>query len=236
MMLATPFTGYLIYVVVGGVAATGYLARRRRLRAEEDAIETWAATNGYLPVEQPIGSTSTLSADNGQAGPCFAVPVGEQEAALFAFSYTVGSGKEQVTVDTTVVQAELAAGFPHFRVVPRHAQHLPLGPGDEQEMDLESIEFHRDHKLLVGRDGDRDALERLFDPETIVWWIALGTGAPIVEYQNGCMVVRSLDALTDGSELDALVVRAKMIAGRVLAEGLLHKPEDGPGTTQSPTG
>ena len=223
-MLASPFSGYLMYVVVSGIAAIGYVARRRRLQAEEDAIETWAAGNGYAQVEQPFGSTSTLSADNGQAGPCFAVPVGEQEAALFAFTYTIGSGRDQVTVDTTVVQAELAAGFPHFRVLPRHARHLPPGPGDEQELDLESIEFHRDHRLLVGREGDRNALTRLFDPETLVWWIGLGASAPIVEYQTGCLVVRSLTALTDRSQLDTLVGQAQQIAGRVLSEGLLHQP------------
>jgi hypothetical protein len=224
-MLATPFSGYLIYVVVGGIAAAGYMVRRRRLQAEEDAIETWAAGSGHARVDQPFGSTSTLSADNGRAGPCFAVPVGEQEAALFAFTYTIGSGRDQVTVDTTIVQAELAAGFPHFRVVPRHARHLPSGPGDEQELDLESIEFDRDNRVLVGRDGDRNALMRLFDPETIVWWIGLGRTAPIVEYQTGCMVVRSLTALTDPSGLDTLVGQAQKIAGRVLSEGLLHQPD-----------
>jgi hypothetical protein len=234
-MLATPFTGYLMYIVVGGFAAIGYVVRRRRLQAEEDAIETWAAGNGYAPVDQPFGSTSTLSADNGQAGPCFAVPVGEQQAALFAFTYTIGSGRDQVTVDTTVVQAELAAGFPHFRVLPRHARHLPPGPGAEQELDLESIEFDRENRVLVDRDGDRNALMRLFDPETIVWWIGLGTDAPIVEYQTGCMVVRSLTALTDRSELDTLVGQAQKIAGRVLAEGLLHQPES-PGGLLPPRG
>ncbi len=223
MMLATPFTGYLMYLVVGGVAAAGYLARRRRLRAEEDAIELWAAGNGYSQVEQPAGSTPTLTADNASAGPCFAVPVGEQEAALFAFSYTVGSGRDQVTVDTTVVQAALAAGFPHFRVLPRHGRHLPDGPGDEQEVELESIEFSRDHRLLAGRDGDRDALLRLFDPETIVWWINLGSLAPIVEYQTGTLVVRSTVPLSEGGELDMLVEQAKAIARRVLSEGLLHR-------------
>lgn len=234
-MLTTPFTGYLMYVFVGGVATIGYVVRRRRLQAEEDAIETWAAGNGYAQVDQPFGSTSTLAADNGQAGPCFAVPVGEQQAALFAFTYTIGSGRDQVTVDTTVVQAELAAGFPHFRVVPRDARHLPPGPGDEQELDLESIEFDRDNQVLVARDGDRNALMRLFDPETIVWWIGLGTDAPIVEYQAGCMVVRSLSALTDRSELDTLVGQAQKIAGRVLAEGQLHKPES-PGGLLPPRG
>jgi hypothetical protein len=228
-MLATPFSGYLIWIAFAGFAVVAYVARQRRLRAEEDAIETWAAGKGYPQTEQPIGSSPTLMADNGRPGLCFAVPVAEQGGALFAFSYTVGSGRDRVSVDTTVVQAELAAGFPHFRVLPRHPRNLPPGPGDEQELDLESIEFHQDHQLLVARNGDRDALMRLFDPETIVWWIGLGSLAPIVEYQTGCLVVRSSVALTDASELDMLVDQAQTVAKRVLAEGLLHQPDTAAG-------
>jgi hypothetical protein len=112
-------------------------------------------------------------------------------------------------------------------VLPRRARHLPPGPGDEQELDLESIEFTRDNRLLVGRTGDRDALLRLFDPETIVWWIGQAALAPIVEYQTGCLVVRSTRALTDAAELDTLVEQAQRIAKRVLAEGMLHQPGAG---------
>ena len=90
-------------------------------------------------------------------------------------------------------------------------------------MELESVEFQRDHRLVAGRDGDRDALLRLFDPETIVWWIDLGSLAPIVEYQTGTLVVRSTVPLSDGGEYDMLVGQAARIAGRVLAEGLLHR-------------
>jgi hypothetical protein len=209
-------------LAIGFAAYRGYLRMQGR-EDRESAIETWAALNGYEMVDQPAGSTPTLEADNASAGPCFAVPVGEQDAALFAFTYTVGSGKDEVTVDTTVVQAELAAGFPHFRVLPRHGRNLPPGPGGEQQVELESVEFQRDHRLLAGRDVDRDALIRLFDPETIVWWIDLGSLAPIVEYQTGTLVVRSTVALTDGAEFDMLVGQAQKIAGRVLAEGLLHR-------------
>jgi hypothetical protein len=210
------------------VAFVGFAAYRTYLRWQgrqdrENAIETWAALNGYGLVPQPAGSTPTLEADNGQAGPCFAVPVGEQGGALFAYTYTVGSGRDEVTVDTTIVQAELAAGFPHFRVLPRHGRNLPAGPGDEREVELESVEFQRDHRLLAGRDGDRDALLRLFDPETIVWWLDLGSLAPIVEYQTGTLVVRSTVPLSDGSEYDMLVSQAARIGRRVLAEGLLHR-------------
>jgi hypothetical protein len=151
------------------------------------------------------------------------VPVGEQGGALFAFTYTVGSGRDQVTVDTTIVQAELAAGFPHFRVLPRHARNLPTGPGDEHEVELESVEFQRDHRLVAGRDGDRDALLRLFDPETIVWWIDQGRLAPMVEYQTGTLVVRSREPLTDDAEYESLLGQAQTVARRVLAEGLLHR-------------
>lgn len=224
-MLTIAFGGSLMWLVAGGFGVVAYIVRQRRLQAERDAIAAWAASRGYQPAERPAGDTPTLDADNGTAGPCYAVPVGDDDGALFAFSYSVGSGRDRVDVDTTVVQAQLSAGFPQFRVLPRHPRHLPPGPGGEQELDLESVEFHRDHQLLVARDGDREAVERLFDPETIVWWIGLGAGAPIVEYQLGCLVVRSGSALTGAAELDALVGQAQQIARRVLAEGLLHRPD-----------
>jgi hypothetical protein len=222
-MTPFPVPQLLIPLAFAGFAAyRGYLRLQGR-EDRENALETWAALNGYDLVPEPDGSTPTLEADNGSAGPCFAVPVGEQGGALFAFTYTVGSGRDQVTVDTTIVQAALAAGFPHFRVLPRHGRNLPIGPGDEHEVELESVEFQRDHRLVAGRDGDRDALLRLFDPETIVWWIDLGSLAPIVEYQMGTLVVRSTVPLSDGDEYDMLVDQAARIAGRVLAEGLLHR-------------
>jgi hypothetical protein len=222
-ILTTPYLLYYVIPLAPAVygAYRGYLRMQGREQAES-ALESWAALNGYQLVPQPDGSTPTLAADNGRSGPCFEVPVGEQSAALFGFSYTVGSGKEQVTVDTTIVQALLAAGFPHFRVVPRNAHQLPPGPGDEHEVELESIEFQRDHKLLAGQSADRAALERMFDPETIVWWINQGSLAPIVEYQTGTLVVRSTLPLSDAGEYDMLLGQAQKIAGRVLAEGLLH--------------
>src|SRR5437879_2567066 len=168
MLAAT--TPYLLYAVpLGSVAFAAYRGYLRLQGREqrEDALDTWAALNGHQLVDEPAGSTPTLTADNGQAGPCFAVPVGEMGAAVFAFTYTVGSGRDQVTIDTTIVQAELAAGFPHFRVVPREAHRLPSGP-DESEVELESVEFQRDYRLMAATHGDRDALLRLFDPETIV--------------------------------------------------------------------
>jgi hypothetical protein len=223
-ILATPYMLYYAIPLAPAVygAYRGYLRMQGREQAES-ALESWAALNGYQLVPQPDGSTPTLAAGNGRSGPCFEVPVGERSAALFAFSYTVGSGRDQVTVDTTIVQALLAAGFPHFRVVPRDAHRLPPGPGDEHEVELESIEFQRDHKLLAGHGGDPAVLERMFDPETIVWWINQGSLAPIVEYQMGTLVVRSTLPLSDASEYEMLLGQAQTIAGRVLAEGLLHQ-------------
>jgi hypothetical protein len=224
MILTTPYMLYYVIPLAPALygAYRGYLRIQGREQAES-ALESWAALHGYQLVSQPDGSTPTLAADNGRSGPCFAVPVGEQSAALFEFSYTVGSGRDQVTVDTTIVQAPLAAGFPHFRVVPRNGRQLPPGPGDEREVELESIEFQRDHKLLAGQNGDRAALEQMFDPETIVWWINQGSLAPIVEYQMGTLVVRSILPLSDAGGYDMLLAQAQKIAGRVLAEGLLHQ-------------
>ena len=211
----------LVFAVVTFGLFRAYLRMQAR-DERENALETWAARNGFESAFQPTGSTPTLEAENGRAGPCFAVPVGEQEAAMFAFSYTFGSGRDQVEVETTLVQALLAAGFPHFRVLPRHADRLPPGPGDEHEVQLESIEFQHAHRLVAGRSGDLDALMRLFDPEMIVWWLDQGSLAPIVEYQMGTLVVRSTVALDDGAQYDMLLAQAQKIATAVLAQGSLH--------------
>ena len=212
----------LVFAVVTFGLFRAYLRMQAR-DERENALETWPAQNGFESSYQPTGSTPTLEADNGHAGPCFAVPVGEQEAAMFAFSYTIGSGRDQVDVETTLVQAVLAAGFPHFRVLPAHADRLPPGPGDEHEVQLESIEFQHAHRLLAARGGDLDALMRLFDPEMIVWWLDQGSLAPIVEYQMGTLVVRSTVPLDESAQYDMLLAHAQKIATGVLAQGSLHR-------------
>ena len=128
--------------------------------------------------------------------------------------------------EATVVQAMLAAGFPHFRVVPRHRFVAPAVDGwNEQEVQLESLEFARDHRLLAAPDGDREMLLRLFDPELIVWYLGLGSAAPVIEYGVGTLVVSAGRACGTDAEFDALLAQARHIAQRVLAEGLLHRPD-----------
>jgi len=110
-------------------------------------------------------------------------------------------------------------------VVPRHANDLPSGPWGDREMDLESVEFHDDHRLLVDHDGDREVLERVFDPETIVWLTGLGDSAPVIEYQLGTLAVVAHRECVEGADFDVLLEQAQRIARRVLAEGLLHRPD-----------
>ena len=136
----------------------------------------------------------------------------------------IQEGRDVRIGEATVVSAMLAAGFPHFRVVPRHGFVAPSAGWDEQELHLESAELEADFRVLVGRDGDRQALLELFDPETIVWLINLGPVAPVIEYQLGTLVVVSRHPCTTDVELDALSEQARFLAGRVLAEGLLHRP------------
>jgi hypothetical protein len=109
-------------------------------------------------------------------------------------------------------------------VVPRHGFVAPSAGWDEQELHLESAELEADFRVLVGRDGDRQALLELFDPETIVWLINLGRAAPVIEYRLGRLVVVSGHPCTTDVELDALAEQARYLAGRVLAVGLLHRP------------
>src|SRR5262249_45609843 len=128
VMLATPVTGYLMWFVFAGVGIAAYIARTRRWRAEEESIESWAAGKGYQPGARGFAAPPLRQATNGHVGPCFTVPIGDGDGALFAFTYTIGSGRDQRAVDTTLVQANLAPGLPQFRVVPRHANDLPSGP------------------------------------------------------------------------------------------------------------
>ena len=124
-----------------------------------------------------------------------------------------------------MVQATLAAGFPHFRVVPRDGRIAPAHGGDERELQLESVEFAQRFRLLAGRGGDHETLLRLFDPDTIVWFIEQGETAPVVEYQLGTLAVVSRYLCTTDIEFDALLAQAQHIAQRILAEGLLHQPD-----------
>jgi hypothetical protein len=219
-MLTTPVTGPLVWIAFIGVAAAAWIARRRKLRAEEESIESWAAAKGYPESDVMLGDTPVLRADNARPGPAFAVPVSTSSGALFPFSYSIGSGRDRHDVDTTVVQADVTAQLPSFSVIPRHANDLPYGPFGENEMDLESVEFHHDHKLVVDRHADRTVLERVFDPETIVWFINLGPDAPVVEYAGGTLAVVARRCCMTGADCDTLLGQAQYMAGRLQAAGV----------------
>ena len=208
----------------------GYLRSQGR-QDRAAALETWAALNGYRPRPRSRdGSTPTLEPTT--AGRAVLRGAGGRtgRGALRGRGgrrrpSRVGSGRDPG--DRRTRPSCRPSWPPAFRtsgwcrgtgaIAPAHG-------GDEREVELESVEFQRDHRLLAGRDGDREALLRLFDPDTIVWWIDLGALAPIVEYQTGHA---GRSAATCAALRRASTTRCwprPRIAGRVLAEGLLHQP------------
>jgi hypothetical protein len=234
MMVANPLLPYLFGLGVVVLAAMRYL---RWSSSEPDMAAGWAARKGFLPAEPPPpGSTPTLRLPGGTASECWEVPIGDGTGTLCRWTWTIEDDRSLterelgVSVgmhlgEVTIVQALLAAGFPHFRVVPQHGFVAPADDWDEQRVDLESVEFGQRFRLLAGREGDREALIRLFDPETIVWFLGLGDTAPVVEYGLGTLVVSTRYPCTTDVEYEALLEAAQRIATRVLAEGLLHQPD-----------
>jgi hypothetical protein len=218
------------------VAVAGYRLIGRSPAAADDAAD-WAVRKGLLPAEPPPpASTPTLELPGGEAGDCWEVPVGDGTGTLYAWTWVLEDDRSLTQRElgvsvglrlgrTTVIQALLAAGFPHFRVVPRHGFVAPAAGWDEEQIDLESVEFGRRFRLLAGRDGDREALLRLFAPETIVWFLQLGDTAPAIEYGMGTLVVSSRHPCTTDAEYEALLDTAQRMAKAVLAEGLLHRPD-----------
>jgi hypothetical protein len=202
-----------------------------------DTSAEWAVRKGFLPAEPPLSdATPLLRLPMGEADGCWEVPIGDGTGTLFRWTWMVEDDRSPLmrelnepaglrTAEATVVQAMLAAGFPHFRVVLRHGFTPPAGDWDEQQVELESVEVGTEFRLLAGHDGDREALLRLFDPETIVWFIGLGGAAPLVEYGLGTLVVASRYPCSTDVEYEALLEAARRIAARVLAEGLLHQPD-----------
>lgn len=205
--------------------------------AASDASELWAARRGYAPAEAPAGGcTPMLELPDGTATDCCEVPLGSATATLFTWSWVIsdnrsaesqmfgvpGGGMEMGEV--TMVQATIAAGFPHFRVVHRRGFVAPNGEADEHEVHLESVEFGKRFRLLAGGDADREALMRLFTPELIVWFTDLGDGAPVVEYWMGTLVVSTRVPCVSDDEYDALLAAAQRMAGAVLAQGVLQRP------------
>jgi hypothetical protein len=229
-----PFLSYLTPLAVILIAAYRLIGRS----SDGDAAAAgWAARNGFVPADPPPpAATPTLQLPGGEASDGWQVPIGDGTGTLFRWTWSIqhestfterelGIGGPVRLGDVTVVQALLAAGFPHFRVVPRHAPVPHAAGWDEQEVDLESVEFSTRFRLLAGRGGDREALLRLFDPETIVWFVQLGGAAPTVEYGMGTLAVSSRHRCTADAEYEALLETAQRIARRVLAEGLLHVPD-----------
>jgi hypothetical protein len=234
MHTAAPLLPYLMPLAFVALAGMRYL---RVSSPSTDTATEWAVRKGFFPAEPPLpGATPLLRLPGGQAGECWRVPIGDEGGALYRWTWVIEYDRTPMmreldapvglrTGEATVIQALLAAGFPHFRVVPHRGFVAPAGDWDEEAVDLESVEFGQRFRLLAGHDGDREALLRLFDPETIVWFLQLGDAAPVVEYGLGTLVVSSRYPCTTDVEYEALLETAQRIASRVLAEGLLHQPD-----------
>ena len=209
------------------VAAAGYRWWSRMNAEEEldDVAAMWAIGHGFERCDPPpLPQSPTLQQQGGLVHDCWRVQLGDSDAALYRFTWVIDQ-REGELGETTVVQATLAAGFPHFRVLPRHGRAAPAGGWHESELELESVEFSNQFRVLAGRDADRESLLRLFDPETIVWFIGQGATMATVEYGLGTLVLASRVPCTTDVELDALLAQAQHLAQRILAEGLLHRPD-----------
>ena len=234
-MPVTPLPILLPFAVVAYAGYRWYA--QSSARSNLDEAVAWATARRLLPGDMPTpGATPTLSLPGGEAHDPWEVPIGDGTGSLYGWTWMIADDRSLTARElnmpiglqlgsTTIVQAMLAAGFPHFRVVPRHGWVAPSGGWDEQEVQLESVEFSNDFKLLAAHDGDHEMLLRLFDPDTIVWFIGLGSIAPVIEYQLGTLAVVARHACTADNEFDALLEQAQHIAQRILAEGLLHRPD-----------
>ena len=227
----------LLYILMPFlVAAFGGYRYLGNLGAASDASELWAARRGFAPAPAPYGgSTPMLELPDATPTDCCEVPLGSVTGTLFNWSWVIADNRSAEAQmmgvpgglqmgEVTMVQATLAAGFPHFRVVHKRGFVAPNGEADEQEVHLESVEFGKRFRLLAGGDGDREALTRLFTPELIVWFTDLGDGAPVVEYWMGTLVVSTRVACVTDDEYDALLAAAQRIAGQVLAQGAAQRP------------
>lgn len=215
---------YLMPLAVAAYIGYRYWAQAQRSAEIDSATSAWALRERLVPgTPPPAGATPTLSLPDGCAHDCWQLPVGDGSGTLCRWTWVIHEGSDVQLAEATVVSATVAAGFPRFRVVPRHGFVAPPAGWDEQQLHLESAELEDGFRVLVGRDGDRQALLELFDPETIVWLINQGRAAPMIEYQLGTLVVVSQHPCTTGVELDALARQARYLAGRVLAEGLRHR-------------
>jgi hypothetical protein len=210
------------------VAGLGYAGRRVMQNAgwgggsgsgSGDPIGGWAMMNGYEPCERPsIGTTDLLRHEDEVIGLPYAVPVGPQGGAMYQLRINTGTDRHPELVGAVVVQAFLAAGFPHFSVyaagdgLPR-----PLMQQGMRTAEFESADFAERFHVAIKKGAPDERVRRLFDPEALVWWVDSCAGLRI-EYEYGCLCV----ARPPGggwAEFDALLAAAQGVADRVVEAG-----------------
>jgi hypothetical protein len=221
-----PLAGSLPAVLF--IAAAGYAGWRAMQNSglgggagsgSDDPIGGWAVMNGYEVCERPsIGTTELLRHEDEVVGLPYAVPVGPEGGVMYQLRINTGTDREPRFVEPVVVQAFLAAGFPHFSVfgdgdgLPR-----PLIQTGLRTVEFESAEFADRFHVVVDKGAQDDRLRRLFDPEALVWWTDSCAGMR-TEYEYGCLCVAGPPA-GGWADLDALLEAAQGIAGRVLEAG-----------------
>jgi hypothetical protein len=131
---------YLMPLAQLAYAGYRYWARAQRSAEIDSATSAWALREGLVPgTPPPAGPTPTLSLPEGSAHDCWQLSVGDGVGTLFRWTWVIQEGRDVRVGEATVVAATLAAGFPHFRVVPRHGFVAPSADWDEQELHLESV-------------------------------------------------------------------------------------------------
>jgi len=188
--------------------------------ASEDPLGGWAVMNGGEPCERPsIGSTELLRHDNDEVlGLPYTVPVGPQGGAIYQLRINTGTDREPSFVELVVVQSFLAAGFPQFSVfagddgLPRPTLQTGM-----RTVEFESADFDQRFHVVADDDAPDERLRRLFDPETLVWWVDNCAGLR-VEYEYSCLCVARRPG-GGWADLDALLATAQSIADRVVEAG-----------------
>jgi hypothetical protein len=181
-------------------------------------LPPWAGFNGYEASEAPIVGRTPLLRLDGERRHVHAVPTGPQGGVIYRYAYETGSGSDRESVDLIVVQTLPAAGFPHFRVEPRHGAPSGVSARCERDVELESAEFTERHRLTVDDRCAPERIRRLFEPDLIVWWLE-NAGDTLVECEMGTLVVGSTTA-GSWADLDRLVEIARHVGERVIEAGL----------------
>jgi hypothetical protein len=188
--------------------------------ASEDPIGGWAVMNGFEPCERPaIGSTELLRHDRDEVvGLPYAVPVGPQGGAMYQLLVNTGTDRDPELVEMVVVQALLAAGFPQFSVYAAgDGLPKPLVRPGMRTVEFESADFAERFHVIVDKDAPDERVRRLFDPESLVWWIDTCAGLRI-EYEYSCLCVARLPG-GGWAERDAHLAAAQSVADRVVEAG-----------------